>query len=122
MDKTMNTIKKDSVEVNQLTRNVLSFIFMNKIRDLHELNRKSAVFSKQLNIRKLLDRINNFVKTNPYSYFEIAFGNTFSIKTRNFEHKLENHEPNYYKLVIDPTWSDYKVYQLSIDKLFLIQI
>ena len=82
-----------------------------------------------MKLKKLRDKIINFIQTNPYSFVEVVIledkcddlqNAKLTLTLKNFKHFVEDRTPNYYTLVINNAWNDINGYEKSLDGEYLI--
>ena len=115
--------------IDESAKAVLSYMFYERIRLLEEESNNTIVLSSQMKLKKLRDRIINFIQTNPYSFVEIVIledkcddlqNAKLTLTLKNFKHFIEDRTPNYYTLVINNAWNNIDGYEKSIDGEYLI--
>jgi len=115
------TKKANTPELEATSRRLLNSLFYERIATLENLTSSKLVLSKQMQIKKLKDRIKTFIDEHRYSFFEVSIltneGDVdkplISIKVRNFPTYIDDIKPNEYLIAIEPTWTDCQIYQLS---------
>lgn len=110
---------------------LLKNLFMNKLVQLESKSEKGIVFSKQIEIGKLRDKVDAFIEKNPFGKFEIR---VLDKQTENIEdykyalvvknYKYEDAEkrvvrPTLFIIVIDNAFDTVDFYQMSLNNILM---
>ena len=123
-------IVRKPAPVNESALALISAMFYGRIQELEKESGVDLVFSKQAQLKVMEEEIRDFVQLKHYSVFEICVlgeDNDINhpwmlIELRNYIQKIEDDEPNRYRLAINDNWGEYRIYQDSLDSTTFIEI
>ena len=114
-------IKANTPSLDAESRRLMDHLFYQRIVTLENLNGNRLKLSKQLQINKLRERMEMFIREHRYSFFEVSVLEDIenidmpkhSIKVRNFPNYKGQVTPNSYLMAIEPSWTNCRIFQLS---------
>jgi len=118
----------ETPRVSKIAMSLLSHLFYDIIMSLEKDSTNQAVMGKQLEIRKCMKAIQEFILTHSYGIFNIEildslkrdFENPMLVITfRNFGEELFDKIPMKYHIILDETYTTFEVYQSSIDGILI---
>jgi len=119
----MNELIPTNPEINIDGLELLADLFHNKIQVLENNEEMHLVLEKQSNLKALRLAIERFSLSNFYAFIEVCvLGDQdnindvqYSISFKNFTEWNDNFIAQYYRIVIDETWTKLTLYQRSVD-------
>jgi len=118
----------ETPKVAKIAMSLLTHLFFDVILTLEKQNSNQVVFSKQLEVRKCLKDIQEFILTHPYGIFNIEILDSLKrdkedpmlvITFKNFITEIEDKIPLNYHIILDETYTFYEVYQSSINGILI---
>jgi hypothetical protein len=122
---------KGTIETPRVPKIVMSLIahlFFDVIMTLEKSNSDQVVFGKQLDIRKCLKDVQNFVLQHPYGKFSIEVLESpkrdvndpaLVMKFKNFGSEIPGVIPMMYYIILDETYTNFQAYQSSVDGILI---
>lgn len=110
---------------------LLKNLFMNKLVQLESKSEKGIVFSKQLEIGKLRDKVDAFIERNPFGKFEIRVLDKhteniedykYALVVKNYKHEESESRvvrPTLFIIVIDNAFDTVDFYQMSLNNILM---
>jgi len=128
MEKTI--FLNETVDINRASIALVSHLFYARILELEEEDEEGVIFVKQMQLKKLENEIENFIRSKPYSIVEICILDDendsdyprAALKLKNYTKRQKDKKPHYYKLVVDKTWGEYTPFQESADGVCFIKM
>jgi hypothetical protein len=114
--------------VAKIAMSLLSHMFFDVILSLEKENSNQVVFGKQLDIRKCMKNVQEFVLTRPYGIFHIEILDSIkrdltkpmlTVSFQNFDTEIPGKVPMKYHIILDETYTTFEVYQSSIDGILI---
>jgi len=118
----------ETPKVAKIAMSLLTHLFFDVILTLEKQNSNQVVFSKQLEVKKCLKDIQEFILTHPYGIFNIEILDSLKrdkedpmlvITFKNFITEIEDKIPLNYHIILDETYAFYEVYQSSINGILI---
>jgi hypothetical protein len=118
----------ETPRVPKLVLTLFTQLFYNVILTLENESSNRAVYGKQLDIKKCMENIQNFIMTHPYGIFNIEVLDSLKrdrekpilvLTFRNFGDEVKDKIPMVYHIIIDETYTTYEVFQASPDGILI---
>lgn len=114
--------------VPKIAMSLLTHLFFDVITTLEKQSSNQVVFGKQLEIRKCMKSVQDFVLTHPYGIFNLEVLDSIKrdikkpilvIAFSNFREETTNRIPMKYHIILDETYTTYEAFQSSLDGILL---
>lgn len=122
---------KGTIETPRVPKIVMSLIahlFFDVVMTLEKSNSSQVVFSKQLDVRKCLKDVQNFVLLHPYGKFSIEVLESpkrdvndpaLVMSFKNYDKEIPGMVPMKYYIILDETYTNFQAFQSSVDGILI---
>ena len=120
----------ETIAIPKISTLLLERIFFSIVMTLERNSNEQPVLEKQLQVKKCLKKVQDFINTHPYAQFYIEI---LSAETRDKEEPLliitfknfiaktaENREIHNYHILLDETYTNFELYQESISGILIL--
>lgn len=112
-----------SISVNKEAKLLLHSVFYNRMIQIENKPGETVGFSKQLDIKKIEEKVDLFIERNPYGTFHVRVLKSDAENIEDFKYavvvhnfvKRETRKPTIYFIVIDNTFTTVEFYQYSLN-------
>lgn len=118
----------ETPRVAKVAMTLLSHLFFDVILSLEKESSNQVVYGKQLDIKKCMKNVQEFVLTHPYGLFNIEILDSLKrdlkkpllvIAFKNFGEEVPGIIPMKYHIILDETYTAFEAYQSSIDGILI---